>query len=179
MFLKKVIDMFVKRGEWFLPSVNLSKLEELYAQEKNAKAKIRLQCAILRKKGKAQPFIAKLTGKPVTTVSDILRRFEKKGLRGCYAIKQQGQPRKLSVVQRVKLKRIVSQSPVNVGLPFKIWTTKLVQYIIRKSFGKDYVLMQVYRLLASMGLSLQQARPEHIKANKRLQEEFKKTSMNN
>ena len=58
--------------------------------------------------------------------------------------------------------------------PFVIWTTKLVKYIIHKEFGIDYVTMQVHRLLKSMNLSLQKPRPEHIKANKKLQKEFKK-----
>lgn len=166
--------MFVEKGELFLAGVSLERLERLYAVEKHAKAKIRLQCAVLRKKGHSQPFIAEVTGKPVTTVSDILRRFEKKGVKGCYAIKQKGQPKKLSLIQRVKLRRIVSRSPTEEGLPFTIWTTKLVQYIIHKKFGTDYVFMQVYRLLKTMGLTLQKARPEHLKANKKLQAKFKK-----
>lgn len=166
--------MFVKKGNVFLGDVSLRKLEELYSTETHAKAKIRLQCAILRKKGKSQPFIAEVTGKPVQTVSGILRRFEKRGVNGCYAIKQSGQPPKLSTIQRVKLKRIVSQSPEKQGLPFKIWTTKLVQYILHKIFRVEYVKMQVHRLLKSLNLSLQKARPEHIKANKKLQAEFKK-----
>lgn len=166
--------MFVKKGAVFLAEVSLNELEDLYAVEKNAKAKLRLQCAVLRRKGKSQPFIADVTGKPVTTVSDILRRFQKRGVTGCHAIKQKGQPRKLSPAQRVKLKRIVSQSPLKESLPFKVWTTKLVQYIVKKMFNVEYVVMQVHRLLKSMGLSLQKARPEHIKANKKLQAYFKK-----
>ena len=166
--------MFVNKGDVFLSGVSLDKLELLYSQEIHAKSKIRLQCAVLRKKGKSQPFIAEVTGKPVTTVSDILRRFEKRGLQGCHALKQTGQPRKLSALQRINLKKTVSNSPLKSGLPFVIWTTKLVQYIIHKKFNVEYVPMQVYRLLKSMDLSLQKARPEHIKANKKLQAKFKK-----
>jgi len=166
--------MFVKKGNAFLADVSVEKLEGLYSKELNAKAKTRLQCAVLRKKAKSQPFIADITGLPVTTVSDILRRFEKRGIKGCYAIKQKGQPKKLSVVQRLKLKKIVSKSPLEQGLPFKIWTTKLVKYILHKMFGVEYVVMQVHRLLKSMGLSLQKPRPEHLKANKKLQAKFKK-----
>lgn len=166
--------MFVEKGVTFLPDISLEQLEKLYTEEKHAKTKLRLQCAILRKKGKSQPFIAEVTGKPVTTVSDILRRFQQRGIAGCYAIKQKGQPRKLSAIQRMKLKRLVSQSPEKQGLPFKIWTTKLVQYIIQQLFDVTYVKMQVHRLLKSMDLSMQKARPEHIKANKKLQAEFKK-----
>jgi transposase len=166
--------MYVKKGNVFLANVAFAQIEKKYADEQNVKAKIRLQCALLRKKGKSQPYISESTGLAVTTISDILRRFEKRGITGCYAIKQKGQPKKLSVVQRVKLKRIVSNSPLKAGLPFVIWTTKLVQYAIQKEFKIEYVAMQVHRLLKSMGISLQKARPEHIKANKKLQAQFKK-----
>lgn len=171
---KEVIDMFVKKGVGFLANVSLSELEASYASETNAKATIRLQCAVLRKKGKSQPFIADVTGKSISTVSDILRRFEKRGIRGKDAIKQAGQPKKLSAKQRVKLKCIISQSPEKQNLPFKVWTTKMVQYFLHKKFGVEYVIMQIHRLLKSLNLSLQKARPEHVKANKKLQAEFKK-----
>lgn len=166
--------MYVKKGSEFLLNFSLEQIEKKYNEEKNAKAKIRLQCALLRKKGKSQPYISEVTSLSITTISDILRRFEKRGINGCYAIKQKGQPKKLSAIQRTKLKRIVSKSPLKSGLPYVIWTTKLVQYIIQKEFKVDYVAMQVHRLLKSMKITLQKARPEHIKANKKLQAQFKK-----
>lgn len=166
--------MYVKKGSKFLPNVFIGHIEQKYNEEKNAKAKIRLQCALLRKKGKSQPYISEVTSLSITTISDILRRFEKRGIDGCYAIKQKGQPKKLSAIQRTKLKRILSKSPLKSGLPYVIWTTKLVQNFIQKEFNVDYVAMQVHRLLKSMKITLQKARPEHIKANKKLQAQFKK-----
>ena len=172
--MDEVILMYVQKGNGFLADFSLRQIEKKYDEEKNAKAKIRLQCALLRKKGKSQPYISEATGLSITTISDILRRFEKRGIDGCYAIKQKGQPKKLSSMQRVKLKKIILNSPIKAGLPFVIWTTKLVQYIIHKDFKVDYFAMQVHRLLKSMDISLQKARPEHIKANKKLQVKFKK-----
>ncbi len=168
------VSMFVPQGETFLSGTSLTRLEHLYAQENQARAKARLQCAVLRKKGESQPFIAEVTGLPVTTVSGILRRFEERGVNGCYAIKQQGQPRKLSPNQRTQLKKILSGSPQKQGLPFVVWTTKLVQYIVHKKFGVSYVARQIQRILKSLGFSLQKPRPCHLKANKRLQAQFKK-----
>lgn len=166
--------MFVKRGVVFLPDVSLSELESLYSGERNAKAKIRLQCAVLRKKGKTQEFISGVTGKPLSTVSGILRRFEKKGVGAKDAVKQEGQPKKLSRVRRERLKNIVSENPRRQGLPFVVWTTKLVQYFVHKKYRIEYTLRQVANILKQLGLSLQKARPEHIKANKELQAKFKK-----
>jgi len=166
--------MYVKKGNEFLLNFSIKQIEKKYIEEKNAKAKIRLQCALLRKKSKSQPYISEATGLSITTISDILRRFEKRGIIGCYAVKQKGRPKKLSNTQRLKLKKIISKSPLKAGMPFTIWTTKLVQFIIHKEFNVEYVAMQVHRLLKSMNISLQKARPEHIKANKKLQAEFKK-----
>jgi transposase len=166
--------MFVTKGNEFLPNVSLGEIEERYSQEKNAKAKIRLQCAILRKKGKSQPYLSEVTGLPVTTISGILRRFEKRGIDGCYAIKQKGQPKKLSLQERVKLKKILSKSPEKQGLPFVVWTIKLVRYFLKHKFKTEYVTMQVHRIIKELHLSLQKPRPEHIKANKKLQAQFKK-----
>lgn len=166
--------MFVAKGNGFLPNVFLDVLENKYAQERNAKSKIRLQCAILRKKGKSQPYLSEVTGLPITTISGILRRFEKRGIEGCHAIKQKGRPKKLSLKERVKLKRILGKSPQEQGLPFVVWTIKLVKYFIRHQFKIDYVTMQVHRIIKELDLSLQKPRPEHLKANKKLQAQFKK-----
>ncbi|MFH1316409.1 MAG: winged helix-turn-helix domain-containing protein [Candidatus Woesearchaeota archaeon] len=164
----------VNKGSGFLSFISLVKLEEKYNQEENAKAKIRLQCAVLRKKGKTLPFISSVIGKRESTVSDILRRFEKRGIEGCYAIKQKGQPRKLTPHERLKLKRALSKSPQVRGLPFVTWTTKLVAYFIKHEFKKEIVNRQVQRIVQSFHMSIQKPRPEHIKANKKLQAEFKK-----
>ena len=166
--------MFVKKGVDFLPMVYLKNLEKLYNLEKNAKAKLRLQCAILRKEGKKIVNISEVTRKPNTTISDILNRFEKKGIMAKDAIKQKGQPRRLSVKDLKRLDKSLSKKPINSGLPFVVWTTKLVKYFIEKRFGVSYVLIQIHRILKKIKFSMQKQRPEHIKANKELQRQFKK-----
>ncbi len=166
--------MYVAKGNSFLSSFSLKEIETKYLQENNAKAKIRLQCAALRKKGKSIPFIADVVGKRESTVSDILRRFEKRSITGCYAIKQKGQPLKLTIAERLKLKKALSKSPQDNGLPFVIWTTKLAKYFIKHAFKKEFVGRQVHRIISSFNMSIQKPRPEHVKANKKLQAEFKK-----
>ena len=166
--------MYVAKGNSFLAEISLKKLEQNYTQEQNAKAKIRLQCAILRKKGRSIPFISDVVGKRASSVSDILRRFEDRGIAGCYAIRQKGQKPRLSSLQRLKLKKALNRSPQIIGIPSVIWTTKLIQKFIEKSFGVEYVNRHVRDLVSSLGLSIQKPRPEHIRANKKLQAQFKK-----
>lgn len=166
--------MFVKKGNDFLPKVSLKKLEKLYHTEINAKSKLRLQCAILRKGGKTIEEISDVTRKPKTTISDILNRFEQRGIIAKDAIKQKGQPRRLSAKDLRKLSKALSKKPIESGLPFVVWTTKLVKYFIEKRFGVSYVVMQIHRILRKIKFSMQKQRPEHIKANKMLQRQFKK-----
>ena len=166
--------MYVAKGNTFLSVISLENLKNKYSQEKNAKAKIRLQCALLRKKGKSMTFIADVIGKRESTVSDILRRFEQRGIVGCYAIKQTGQPKKLTIKERLKLKKVLNKSPQECGLPFVIWTTKIVAYFIKHAFKKELVNRQVQRIIKSFNMSIQKQRPEHIRANKKLQAKFKK-----
>src|SRR3989338_8768053 len=128
----------------------------------------------LRKEGKTIVNISEVTRKPNTTISDILNRFEKKGIVAKDAIKQKGQPRRLSVKDLKRLDKSLSKKPINSGLPFVVWTTKLVKYFIEKRFGVSYVLIQIHRILKKIKFSLQKQRPEHIKANKELQRQFKK-----
>ncbi len=166
--------MLAGKGNNFLNGISTERLVNLYDEEQNPKAKIRLQCAILRKKGKTQLEISEATNWPIQTESDTLRRFEKRGLEGRYAIKQNGQPPKLDRKQKVYLKRIIEKSPMKQGLPFVTWTSKLVQYVIKRQFGVKYVLRQIYNLMKEFGFSIQRPRPEHLKANKALQLKSKK-----
>lgn len=168
--------MLAGKGDNFLSGISTERLVTLYNEEQNSKAKIRLQCAILRKKGKTQAEISDATNWPIQTISDTLRRFEFKGLEGRYAVKQKGQPPKLSRRQKIQLKKIVESSPQKQDLPFVTWTSKLVQYVIKKKFGVMYVLRQIYNLMNSFGFSIQRPRPEHLRANKELQSKFKKNS---
>jgi len=166
--------MFVKKGNDFLSEISIKKLEKIYNQEKNAKSKIRLQCAILRKEGKTLEDIAYVTRKPKTTISDILNRFEQRGIIAKDAIKQKGQPKKLTDLQHKKIKKMLEKKPIEKGFPFVVWTTKLVSYAIKKIFRVVYSLRQIRNLLKKLKFSLQKQRPENIKANKKLQRQFKK-----
>ena len=166
--------MMYKKRVVFLPNISLKKLEDLYHLERNAKSKIRLQCAILRKEGKTLEEISDATKKPKSTIGDILMRFDKKGIVAKDAIKQNGQPKKLSDSQRKKIKKMLEKKPIDNGFPFVVWTTKLVGYVIKKMFRVIYSSRQIRNLLKGLMFSLQKQRPEHIRANKEIQRQFKK-----
>ena len=133
-----------KRGEEFLPNVSKSDLKILYKKEKNSKAKLRLLATILRKEGKSLSEISASIQKPLMTISDWLRKIETGGLRRIYSVKQTGKPSRLSGEQLKSLEKILEESPEKHGIPFKLWTTQLVQYVIKKAFDILYK-MRKYR----------------------------------
>lgn len=73
---------WIKKGEKFLPELSKAELTKLYQKEKNAKAKLRLLAAILRKEGMSLDFISEYIQISKTTVHDWLSRLESKGLDG-------------------------------------------------------------------------------------------------
>ncbi len=162
------------KGERFLSDYSLVDLEILYKKEKNSKAKIRLQAAILRKKNKNLEEISAIVGYPFTTVGDWLRRINNKGIERIYSKKQVGRPTKFTKEQEDEIKKILNISPQKQELPFSVWTTKLLLYFIEIKYSISYTLRNIEKLVKKLGFSIKKARPEHIKANKELQDKFKK-----
>ena len=164
----------IKKGEGFLPYVSKSDLKKLYKKEKDSKAKLRLLASILRKEGKSLSEISFSIQKPIMTISDWLNKIEASGLNRIYNIKQTGKPSKLSKDQLKKLEEILEESPEKQGIPFKMWTTQLVQYVIKKVFDVLYKMRNIRKIVRKLNFSLKVPRQENMKKNKKSVDEFKK-----
>jgi|SRR5271157_356291 len=149
------------KGDRFLPKTDLKELENLYQEEERAKPKIRLLCAIHRKKGESIDDIVGVTSLKRTTVHDILHRFCTRGVTGKDSIKQEGRPSFLTTTQRRKLVTALERGPPNnrTGL----WTTKEVREYIRKKYGVEYTSVHIWELLRALGFTLQRPRKRHYK----------------
>lgn len=167
----------VQKGENFLSTLTIKEIEALYKKERNSKAKIRLQAAVLRKKNKTLDEISSIVGYPLTTVGDWLRRIHDEGIQRVYSRKQTGKPARLNKNQKNTIVEVLEKSPVEVSLPYKIWTTKILAHYIEQHFGVQYKIRQIEKLVHTFGFNFKKARPEHQKANKELQENFKKSSL--
>lgn len=165
---------WLKKGSIFLSEISEKELKKIYKREKKSKAKLRLLAALKRKRGDTLDSISIDLHVPKTTVHDWLKRFEFHGLKKIHDIKQTGKPSYLTKDQLNKLEKILEESPENQNLPFVLWTTKLVQYIILKLFKVKYVLRNVSILVRKLGFNLKVPRQENRKVNKKAQEEFKK-----
>ncbi len=165
--------VWLKKRDGFLVDISLSELKKIYNSEKNAKAKLRLLAAVQRKEGKTLDDIASSLQKPKTTIHDWLKRLEDGGIMNVYDVKQTGKPAKLTKQQLDELERVLDESPQKQGLPFTLWTTKLVQYIIIKLFNVKYEIWNIWKIITTLDFSLKVPRQENKKANKKLQEKFK------
>ncbi len=150
------------KGDNFLPKIGLYELKDLYSSEQRTKPKIRLLCAIHRKKGESIDEIVDATNLKRTTVHDILHRFNSKGITAKDAIKQNGRPAFLTLRQRKSLVKHLEKRgpPGNKG---GLWTTKEVREYIRKKYHVKYTPVHVWELLQALGFSVQKPRPKHFK----------------
>jgi len=149
----------LSKGKQFLPTVSIRQLQKIYNDEEHAKAKLRLLSAIHRKKGKSIDEIAYLLSKPRKTVHGWLVRFQKRGINAKDSIKQSGRPVELTIKQREKLIKILERGPPHN--PDGLWSTKEIREIITKRFDRTYVKQHVWRMLVSLGFSMQRPRKRH------------------
>jgi transposase len=161
------------KGEAYLPTSSLEELKKLYRNEKNSKAKIRLLAAISRKEGESLRGIAEIIEYPFTTIRDWLVRMHTQGLERRYNRKQPGKPALITSSQKKQLKKILQKSPEKQKIPFVIWTSQLVQYIIQKLFDVVYSIRNIEKLVNQLGFVYTKPRPKHRKSNKKAQEKFK------
>lgn len=160
------------KGGDFLPDVSLKELQRAFEGEKVAKPKMRLLCAIHRKKSESLDEITAQTGLKRRTVHETLRRFCDRGLAGKDSIRQEGRPPHLTLRQRRKiLKKLEAGPPHNKK---GLWTTKEVRELIRRECGVEYSLTHTWTLLKAAGFSIQRPRPRHYKADEKEAGRFKK-----
>lgn len=165
---------WLKKGVKFLPDVSKKELQALYKEEKKSKPKLRLLVALLRKEGRTLEDISFSVQKPKTTIHDWIKRLEDNSLEGIYDTKQTGKPTRLTQEQTNELKKVLSSSPMEQGIPFKLWMTSTVQYVIHKRFEVTYRPRNVRKIVKKLGFTLQKPRQRNRKASTEAQKEFKK-----
>jgi transposase len=162
------------KGSRFLPGISVGKLESLYVNETRAKPKTRLLCALHRKKGRSIDQIAGITNTNRNTVHGWLRKFVERGITGKDSKKQSGRPPLLTEKQRRELVKDLEAGPKynKSGL----WSTKEVRDLLKRKYGITFVNQHVWRMLTSMGFTLQRPRKRHyMKASDAEIEAFKKS----
>ena len=164
--------MYIGRGDQFIPGISIERLLKEYHKTTVNKEQLRIKCALLRKKGKSIPTIARILNKRESTVSDILRRFKKRGISACYTKSQKGRPKLLSPEKFEQLKDTLRRSPIEQNLPFFFWTTRLITYFIKKKFNVTFSMKHVHRTMRSIGMSIYNSKNSYIKISNNLNNHY-------
>ena len=149
------------KGNTFLPTISLKRLQNMYDQEKNAKSKLRLLSAVHRKRGKSIDEITGLLSKPRRTVHGWLTRFQKRGINGKDSIKQSGRPAILTLTQRKNLVNDLERGPPHNSTG--LWSTKELKDLLKRKYRVEFVNQHIWRMLVSLGFSMQRPRKQHYK----------------
>ncbi|MBU0980963.1 MAG: winged helix-turn-helix domain-containing protein [Nanoarchaeota archaeon] len=149
------------KGNAFLPTTSIRRLQTLYDKEKNVNSKLRLLSAVHRKRGESIDKIAYLLSKPRRTVHGWLTRFQERGISGKDSIKQTGRPVTLTLTQRKNLVKDLERAPPHNATG--LWSTKELKVLLKRKYHVEFVNQHVWRLLVSLGFSMQRPRKQHYK----------------
>jgi len=155
--------------------IGLKEFEKRYKEEKEGRAKIRLQILLLRKKKYTQQDIAATTSVTQGTVSNICTRFQNEGWNSVYDKPRSGKPPLLTQKQKEHLYQAMKQE-IKKGKTRRGWQTKDVRIFIKEKFNQAYTPQHTRRIMHQLGMSPKVPRPQHQNQNQTDLGRFKKNS---
>ena len=121
--------------------------------------KRRLKAARLFAKGKSRAEVARTLGASWPAVNNWYRAWQREGEAGLKAAGRAGRKPKLTAGQLGQLEQELLRGPLAHGYATILWTLPRIARLIAKLTGVSYHPGHVWRILRSLGWSLQ--RPEH------------------
>ena len=162
-----------------LVGVDPEQLRQQLRTETDAKAAKQLTVALLYEAGFSPYTIEDLLGFPVQTGYNWLNIVAERDPTALGDAPRTGRPPRLSPDQFDQLTATLMASPFDAEIDAPAWTPPLVREYIAYTFGVEYSLPHVYRVMHKAGLSVQTARPIHYEADldaqRRWRAEFKKS----
>ena len=143
----------------FLPEVSEQHLRKLYRREKLRKPQLRLLAALRRKQGWTLERIAVGLEQPLMTIHGWLTRLQRRGIEGLHDHKQTGRPAQMTLAQKRQFIKDLERGPPHNSSG--LWTTKLVQDLLRRKYGVSFVKQHVWRMLDQLGFALLRPRKQH------------------
>lgn len=120
---------------------------------------------------------ARLAGMDRQTLRDWVVRYNERGVAGLNNRTAPGRQPYLSEGQQAALKAIILAGPDPVREGVCRWRIVDLVGLVEAKWGVRYSETGMLRLIWSLDLSHQQARPAHPKADRRAQERFKKGAL--
>ncbi len=159
-----------------MKGTSINFLRKVCKNEKNAKAKIRLKAAILRKQNIPYSVICASLDVIPSTLSYWLNRMDEEGISASHRKKYSGSRCFLNEKQLVSLRNDLISGPEKFGFNQFMWSTRMVITHVNKKYNTLYSARGMRELLHRIGFSSKKPRPTHHKsASKEEQTRFKKT----
>jgi transposase len=155
------------------PYLEVKELETRYRQATDPVERSQRQIIWLLAQNRKVPEVAEVTGYSASWIRELARRYNRRGEEALGDKRHQaaGKPPLLSAELQQTLAEDLQQPPPEGGL----WTGPKVSQWIEAKTGRKVRRQRGWEYLLKMGLTLQQPRPQHAKADREAQAEFKKT----
>jgi transposase len=151
-----------------------AELRWLARRERDGRVSARLLALANALDGLPREEAARLAGMTGQTLGDWVHRYNEEGVEGLRDRFRPGRPCALDEGQQAALKAFVLKGPRLVRDGCVAWRARDLRGLVERRFGVHYGEAGMLRLLKSLDLSWQKARPVHPKANAKAQERFKK-----
>lgn len=147
-----------------LSKAELTVLEALYRQTKEADVRSRCQMILLSHEGLSPPQIAAQVRVHRRTVTRYIQRYEAEGIDGLQTRARSGRPPKATAVYTSLLLQTVAQAPRSLELPFSNWTTAGLASYLKEKTDIELSPRQVENILKANDWRLR--RPVHTVKHK-------------
>lgn len=148
-------------------------LERLYRTEKDARLARRIHGVYLAAKGLSCTQIMTITGAARRTIQKWVRKYNKKGIDGLKDKPRPGQPTKLLRRDELRFCKRIDAGPIPQD-GVSVLNGPAIRRILEHEFGVLYSTQGLYDLLHRLGYSRLCPRPQHEKADPRVQQQFLK-----
>ena len=151
-------------------------LRHLARHEKDRRAGMRMLALAETIEGADRQTAARRGDMSDQALRDAIKRYNAEGIAGLHDRPRSGRPAKLSLEKRTELREIAVQGPDVEAEGLSAYTRDDLVEIARSRWQVDYDPTSMGRILRSLGLSRQKARPSHPKKDAAAAEAFKRGS---
>jgi transposase len=114
----------------------------------------RAQIVVLAAQRMPAPRIAEVVFTDPDTVRDVIHNFNRDGFEALYPRYRGGRPRRFTLPERQRIKKIALSVPTDLGQPFATWSlAKLADYLVAEEVVTDISHEGLRQLLREEGVS--------------------------
>ena len=114
---------------------------------KEGKPSLRLLAAIKGKECMSPRRVSRHLNVPLSTLSNWFNDIYENGIECLHDRDKSGRPPKLDKEMLARLDAVLNESPTGCGFESAVWTTRMMADYIHRTFGKEYTLSGLRRLL--------------------------------